>query len=404
MRTAAALSLIVLGSCCLAACKAQALETERVVLVIIDGLRYSEGLGDAAQEYTPKMHDLAQQGSIVEPFRNDGYTWTSRAIPAIWCGAWTEVLPFDDPACGGQENSYSELPTGFEYFRKQLNEPAMSCIYVLKDVGCPWRASFHPDYGPDWWPLYDSGGSDDLDVWHETLNVLTAYSPKFLLVYLAEVDHAGHSGNWQTYVNAIATADSIVDMIWTSIGQLPDYAGKTTMIVSNDHGRHDWSFAGHGDGCEGCREIQLLALGPDIKQGFVSNTPRTLCDITPTLGALMGFSTEYATGSAMEEILDETGVADLPQGERLDLRAWPNPFRERTQLSFNLARGGELRLEAFDVSGRRVAEVFGGSLPAGEKQLTWEPQRSGSELAAGLYFLRLQAQDAVESRPVLLLR
>ena len=83
--------------------RAWALETERVVLVVIDGLRYTEGLGDASETYTPHMHALADAGAIVEPFLNDGITYTSRAIPAIWCGAWTEIDQFDDPACGGIE-------------------------------------------------------------------------------------------------------------------------------------------------------------------------------------------------------------------------------------------------------------------------------------------------------------
>ena len=29
--------------------------------------------------------------AIVEDFRNDGLTYTNRAIPAICCGAWTDI-------------------------------------------------------------------------------------------------------------------------------------------------------------------------------------------------------------------------------------------------------------------------------------------------------------------------
>lgn len=280
-------------------------QTKRVALVIIDGLRYSEGLGDPNHTYVPEMWSLAQEGAIVEPFRNDYLTYTSRAIPAIWCGAWTEMETFSDSDCGGISNTHTRLPTVFEYYRKQLSRPKEDCVYILKDVGCSWKASFDPDYGPEYWPLYHSVGTTDLDVWNEVEPVLNQYSPSFIVLYLASVDHEGHSGNWDRYVNAIATADSIVGSFWDYLQSNPVYAGVTTMIVTNDHGRHDYDFSGHGDGCEGCRTIQLLAVGPDIKPGLVSTVPRRIPDIVPTIGELLGFDPEYAVGVPMLELLKQ---------------------------------------------------------------------------------------------------
>ena len=62
--------LATLASCLLA------YETEHVVLVIVDGLRYSEGLGDSTHAYVPKMYEMSRQGAIVEPFLNDRHTNT----------------------------------------------------------------------------------------------------------------------------------------------------------------------------------------------------------------------------------------------------------------------------------------------------------------------------------------
>jgi len=280
--------------------------TENVVLVVIDGLRYSEGLGDPEHTYVPEMYELSLQGAIVEPFLNDEYTYTSRAIPAIWCGAWTRVLTFPDPLCGGVDTNYTELPTIFEYFRKQLFRPVEDCIYVLPDVHCPWKGSFDVDYGPDYWPLYHEAGDTDYEVWHEAEEILTTASPSFFLLYLADVDHEGHSGDWVGYTSAIATADHIVGMLWDLLESHPSYAGRTTLFVTNDHGRHSYDFSSHGCDCEGCRTIQLLAVGPDVRAGLVSTLPRTLCDVTPTIGSLLGFSTEKATGAVMEELFVET--------------------------------------------------------------------------------------------------
>jgi hypothetical protein len=65
-------------------------QTDRhVILVIIDGARYSETLGDTLGRYILRMHKLAQQGVVVDTMLNDSITVTMRAIPAIWCGSWS---------------------------------------------------------------------------------------------------------------------------------------------------------------------------------------------------------------------------------------------------------------------------------------------------------------------------
>jgi hypothetical protein len=282
--------------------------TERVVLVIVDGLRYSEGLGDSNHTFIPNMYELSLRGAICEPFTNDYVTDTMHGVPAIWCGAWTDLQPFRDRQCGGAENYHCGPPTVFEYYRKQLDRPEEDCIYVLSDVGCAWKASLDPDYGADYWPLYHSVGTTDLEVWHEAEAVLTTYHPSFLLLYLARVDHFGHTGSWSYYTRSVEIADSIVGLLWEYLQSDSVYAGKTTMFVTNDHGRHSHDFTTHGCACTGCRTVQLLAVGPDIRPGLVSTTPRTLCDIVPTIGELMGFSAEKATGSAMLEILIDTKI------------------------------------------------------------------------------------------------
>jgi len=284
--------------------------TENTVLVIIDGLRYSEGLGDPEALYTPRMHELAHEGAIVEPFLNDGATVTRRGVPAIWTGSWQAPETFSDPDCGGSENQRATVPTLFEYWRKLLDRPAEDCIYLTGQVGCPWKASDDPEYGPDYWPLLDETGSNDRERGARARFLLEQVQPALLLLYLPDVDHGGHSGEWNQYIANIAVADSIVGAIWDFLQTSPHYADHTTLFVTNDHGRHDNrptephdGFSGHGDGCHGCRTIELLMVGPDTRPGLVSTQPRTIPDIVPTIGELLGFPTPEASGEAMAELL-----------------------------------------------------------------------------------------------------
>ncbi|HDM89762.1 MAG TPA: hypothetical protein ENG67_00955, partial [candidate division WOR-3 bacterium] len=108
------------------------LQTRNFVLVVIDGARYSETFGDSNHTYVPRMYELSQYGTIIDSFYNDGYTYTSRAIPAIWCGAWTEVRDTVDQ--WGHQTQYTLLPSFFEYYRKQQSMPQDSVYYVLKSL------------------------------------------------------------------------------------------------------------------------------------------------------------------------------------------------------------------------------------------------------------------------------
>ncbi len=383
----------------------RAYETERVVLVIIDGLRYSEGLGDPNAQYVPGMAALAEQGAIVDNFHNDGFTWTSRAIPAIWCGAWTEINTFSDPDCDGSTNNTTELPTVFEYYRQQLDRPATDCVYTLKAL-CPWKASLDPEYGPDYWPLYHAVGSTDEDVFQETEAVITQLAPHFLLMYLADVDHAGHVGVWDDYLQAITTADSLVGRLWDVLQADTAYAGKTTMLVTNDHGRHDYDFTGHGDGCEGCRHIQLLAIGPDIQTGLVSEIARSIPDITPTIGELLGFTTEAATGTALLELLEEVvGLESSQLPQRPELKIFPNPANPMTTMTFNLSLASELELQVYDLSGRLIRTILDHYQAAGQVQITWDGNAdNGQALSSGAYIIRLRTETGVRFGKVVLLR
>ncbi len=216
-------------------------------------------------------------------------------------GSWAPPHdPFFDPECQ-EDNQYSPVPWVHEYYRRQLGRPAEDCVYIL-GAYCPWRPSYLPTYGPDYWPeTAGTSGSDDAS-WTAAQTILATQQPHFLTLYLSNVDSAGHSGNWAGYISAIENADRIVGELWTWLQQDAHYAGTTTVLVTNDHGRHTTNFSGHGDQCEGCRNIQLLAIGPRIKAGYVSTVERTIPDVAPTIAALLGFQTEFATGEAMTEL------------------------------------------------------------------------------------------------------
>jgi hypothetical protein len=77
-----------------------------------------------------------------------------------------------------------------------------------------------------------------------------------------------------------------------------------------------------------------------------------------------------------------------------------NPARGSLGIRLRLPQAAPVELSLWDVAGRQVASLWRGELEAGEHTLRWG---KASELASGVYFLRLRAGSQQASRSVLVL-
>ncbi len=78
----------------------------------------------------------------------------------------------------------------------------------------------------------------------------------------------------------------------------------------------------------------------------------------------------------------------------------PNPFNATTSIMFNLTEETEVKLEVYDLLGRRVATLADGAYNAGEHSVTWD----ASDYSSGVYFYRLEAGDEVFTKRMTLLK
>ncbi|MBW6513207.1 MAG: T9SS type A sorting domain-containing protein [Candidatus Syntrophosphaera sp.] len=79
---------------------------------------------------------------------------------------------------------------------------------------------------------------------------------------------------------------------------------------------------------------------------------------------------------------------------------FPNPFNPSTSISFDLSRPGRVRLEIFDLRGRKVATLADEFKQAGHHALEWDARNQ----ASGIYFCRLSSGSESISRKMLLLK
>lgn len=85
--------------------------------------------------------------------------------------------------------------------------------------------------------------------------------------------------------------------------------------------------------------------------------------------------------------------------------AYPNPFNPRTRIAFALARTGSVRLEVFDVAGRRVAVLAEGEFGAGSHTVQWNGTGArGESLASGTYYCRLRVGNETQVKKMTLVR
>lgn len=81
----------------------------------------------------------------------------------------------------------------------------------------------------------------------------------------------------------------------------------------------------------------------------------------------------------------------------------PNPFSAETRITINAERSGKAVLEVYDVNGKSVTTLFNGMLEVGAKTIVWDGKdRTGKQVASGVYSYRLNAGGAIISRKVVL--
>lgn len=381
--------------------------TRHVVIVAIDGARYTETLGDPTLAWHPRIGlGLVPIGAVPAACRNLGVTVTNPGMAALATATWQPI------ANDGAERPHA--PTVGECLRQTTGAPASASWIVAGKAKLSVLAhSDHPAYGAAYASATDVGHGSDEATFLAARTRLLENRPRLMIVNLGLTDVRGHLNDWTGYLGAIRTADSLVWELWTAIQADTGLAGRTTLFVTNDHGRHDdahGGFQNHGDGCEGCRRVELVMVGPDTRAGHASSAQYDLRDIPRTAAHLLGVPMPFAEGRALDDLLLEpTTPLDAPE-PRAGLRApilaaAPNPAIGAVRLTLASAAGGERALEVFDVGGRRIAGLPMSPSGSDRWQCAWDGRDAeGRAVAPGLYLARVATPAGVAMARVSLMR
>lgn len=282
-------------------------QTRHVIVVVVDGPRYSETWGDPSRINIPVRNSLSNYGVLLTNFSNQGETFTIPGHTAICTGNYQSI------ANNGEQ--LPDYPSFFQYYLESTGDPYTKCCIVgSKDKLHALSNCLYPDYHNLYRPFFDCGVNGDGTggyradsvTLERALNTLAINQPKLMLIAFKDPDYYAHQSDSMGYINGIRRTDQYIGVIWDYIQNSPIYKDKTTLIVTNDHGRHldgiPGGYTGHGDNCQGCRHIEFFALSPDFKSNIQLNTAYDQVDISATIKELLHFPFNTGRGEVMVDL------------------------------------------------------------------------------------------------------
>lgn len=101
---------------------------------------------------------------------------------------------------------------------------------------------------------------------HFALEYLKKNKPKLLYISYGETDDWAHDGEYDEYLHSARRTDQFIKALWQFAQSHPQYQGKTTFLITTDHGRGTVpkdTWRSHGSDIKGAEEIWMMAIGPD---------------------------------------------------------------------------------------------------------------------------------------------
>ena len=321
-------------------------KTQNVVLITYDGLRWQEVFSGCDET----LVNRDQGGGVrdVPALKNRFWRETPEErrralLPFFWNTIAKKGQVFGDPGQGslarvtnGKNFSYpgyNEILTGFADEKVDSNDKkynrnvtvlewlhgrpgfagrvAAFCswdvfpwIINTERSGIPVNAGWMSlEIGPD--PVRLAALNDAIhDVTHIWDNVrddgltflgaaeyLKVKKPRVLYISFGETDDWAHEGRYDIVLDCARRTDGFIERLWALLQETPEYAGKTSLVLTTDHGRGetrvDWK--NHGKDTPGSDQIWIAVMGPDTSPvGCRSDFEATQSQVAATVAELLG--------------------------------------------------------------------------------------------------------------------
>lgn len=333
---------------------AQSRKTENVIIVTLDGMRWQEIFGGVDSALMNNKNYTREHDDIASKFWSDDVNERRKKLfPFLWSTVeangqlygnrnknnyvnnanpywfsypgYNEIFTgYPDTAVNSNDKIYNKNENVLEFINKQkgykgkvaafstwdvfpyiLNEPR-SGVYVNADVDTLKFANDRLKLINDWQFLTTKpiGVRPDVITYIAAREYLKAYKPKVLYIAFDETDDFAHGGMYDQYLGSAHAEDKMISDLWTTVQSMSEYKGKTTLLITCDHGRGDKNkdqWRDHGQKVEDANQIWLAVMGPDTKHvGEVAEHGQLYQkQFATTIAALLGM--EFRPGHPVGE-------------------------------------------------------------------------------------------------------
>ncbi len=407
----------------------------------INSFNYGPSFTQMNQINVPAVHDMGYTGQgITICLMDAGFSnlsheaFSSMNIIAMW------DFVDSDPDVSGHSHGTGTLSTIGGFKEGQLIGPAFSSDYILaRTENDP--ASETPLEEDNWIAALEWADSIGVDVTSTSLSYLTFDSPYISYTWedmdgntakitiasdlaagkgIVVVNSAGNAGLNTSHntLGAPADGDSVFTIgavtssgtrsTFSSVGPTVDGRTKpdlmamgSSVYMASAYSTTDYSYAnGTSFSCPLVAGVcaLILEIKPDLVPMEVLQILRTNASQSLNPDNLYGWGIVNALeafNNLPSSIKEENLLEDY-----YVLSNYPNPFNPNTKIVFSVPKDEKIRITLHDMLGREIKTLFNEFSEAGIQELTL----NGSDLASGVYLIRMVTESIQKSHKISLIK
>ena len=121
---------------------------------------------------------------------------------------------------------------------------------------------------------------------------LATYKPRVLYLALGETDDWAHDGRYDRVLDAFVRSDTILEDLWTWLQTQDEYRGRTSLLITTDHGRGRGreGWRNHGAKHAGSEDTWMALVSPLMSRRgeWRAHAPLEARQVAATLAQWMG--------------------------------------------------------------------------------------------------------------------